>query len=240
MTFEGPGIGLESEASSPARGVLVVDDHALVREGMRAMLANEPGLEVVGEAGDGRMAVEMCRSLGPELVLMDVRMPGMDGLAATREIKAKRPSTAVLLVTAYESQDYLLDAIRAGAAGYVLKDATRQQLVNSMRRVLNGESPLNQELAMSLLRRLSEETRWNAKPPKRPKPLPEPLTARELDVVRCLALGKTNRETARDLQVSLSTIKSCVQHVLAKLEVTDRTQAAIQAFTLGLLPEQEE
>ena len=135
--------------------VLIVDDHDLVRGGYHRMLDREPDLQVIGEASDGREAVALCRELRPDLVLMDVRMPTMDGLEATRRIKAEIPTTSVLMVTTYDNPDYLLDAIEAGAAGYILKDAPRHQLVSAVRRVLNGESPLNQELAAQLIQRLA-------------------------------------------------------------------------------------
>src|SRR3712207_1836906 len=144
------------DRTSPAR-LIIADDHDLVRDGIRAMLAREPDLEVVGEAKDGEEALELCRSLRPDLVLMDVRMPKMDGLAATREIKAESPKTTVLIVTTHENPDYLLDAVKAGAAGYVLKESTRAELTSAVRSVLGGESPLDQDLAMRLLRRLANE-----------------------------------------------------------------------------------
>jgi len=214
--------------------LLLADDHALLREAMRAFLEAQPDFEVVGEAHDGEEALRMCRSLGPDLILMDVRMPRMDGLEATRQLKAERPETIVLVVTAHAGEEYLLEAVQAGAAGYVLKDAPKQQLLDAVRRALNGESPLNQELAMRLLRRLSEEHVPKHEPP------PQLLTARELDVLRHLAVGKTNREIARELYVSLSTVKGHLEHLIAKLGVSDRTQAAVKAIELGLLPEQGE
>ncbi len=237
------------DKASPAR-LLLADDHDLVREGMRAMLAREPDLEIIGEAENGREALELCRLHCPDLVLMDVRMPEMDGLAATRAIKEECPTTSVLMVTTHESPDYLLDAIRAGAAGYVLKDGTKQQLVSAVRGVLSGDSPLNQELAMQLIQRLSSEAQRYAEsipePTKKerqespPEPLTEPLTTRELQTLRLLSLGKTNREVAQDLRVSLSTVKAHVQRIIAKLGVSDRTQAAVRAAELGLLPKPEE
>lgn len=237
---------MKNEAPPPPVRVLIADDHALVREGMRAMLVREPGLEVVGEAENGREALELCRELRPNLVLMDVRMPEMDGMTATRAIKEESPSVSVLIITTHESPEYLMDAIRAGAAGYVLKDSTKQQLLNAVRRVISGESPLNQELAMQLLQRLTDKNRQRtdslpASARKRQEEtLPEPLTPRETEILRLLALGKKNREVAQDLRVSLSTVKTHIQHLVAKLGVADRTQAAVRAAELGLLPVREE
>jgi two-component system, NarL family, response regulator LiaR len=143
--------------------LLIADDHALVREGLRTMLTGEEGIEVIAEANDGRQALDICRELGPDLVLMDVRMPVMDGLEATRKIKAEMPQTSVLMVTMHENPDYLFDAVKAGAAGYVLKDASGERLLGAIRRTLEGESPLNEDLAMRLLKRLASESRRESK-----------------------------------------------------------------------------
>jgi two-component system, NarL family, response regulator LiaR len=147
----------DTDEATPAR-ILIADDHALVREGLRTMLSGEEGIEVIAEAKDGRQALTLCRQLRPHLVLMDVRMPMMDGLEATRKIKAEMPKTSVMMVTMHENPDYLFEAVKAGAAGYVLKDASGERLLSAVRRTLEGESPLNQELAMRLLRRLSRES----------------------------------------------------------------------------------
>jgi DNA-binding NarL/FixJ family response regulator len=144
-------------ASQGEARILLADDHALVREGLRTMLSGEEGLEVVGEAHDGQQALAICRELRPDLVLMDVRMPGMDGLEATKRIKAEMPRTSVVMVTMHENPDYLLEAIRAGAAGYVLKDASGERLLGAVRRTLEGEFPLDEGLAMRLLTRLATE-----------------------------------------------------------------------------------
>ena len=225
--------------ASPAR-VLIADDHALAREGMRILLASDPGIEMVDEANDGEEALRICRELCPDLVLMDVRMPKMDGLEATRAIKKACPQTAVLMVTAHEGQDYLLEAIRAGAAGYILKDSTKAQLIGAVRQVLDGESPLDQELAMQLIRRLADEVdrRVELRPAgkRREEPTPGALTPRELEVLRLLTAGKTNRQISRELHLSISTVKTHLEHIIAKLEVSDRTQAAVKAVELGLFP----
>src|SRR5215203_6037561 len=138
--------------------ILIADDHALVREGLRTMLSGEEGIEIIAEANDGRQALILCRERKPDLVLMDVRMPVMDGLEATKKIKAEMPKTSVMMVTMHENPDYLFEAIKVGAAGYVLKDASGERILGAVRRTLEGESPLNQELAMRLLVRLSRES----------------------------------------------------------------------------------
>ncbi len=224
---------------SPAR-LLIADDHALVREGLRTMLAGEADLEVVGEAEDGRQAVQMCHTLRPDLVLMDVRMPGMDGLAATRAIKSENPKVSILVVTTHAETEYLLEAVEAGAAGYVLKDATRRDLVDAVRKVLTGESALDQGLAMGLLRRLTDEGKRAAAPTsaptRRPDPPIEPLTPQEIETLKLVAGGLTNKEIALQLFVSAGTVKNRVQSIIAKLYVSDRTQATVRAIELGLLP----
>jgi DNA-binding NarL/FixJ family response regulator len=233
----------------PAR-LLIADDHALAREGMRSMLANEPDLQIVGEAKDGEEALNLCRRFRPELILMDVRMPKMDGLEATRAIKEVSPQTAILMVSTYESQEYLVEAIKAGAAGYVLKEATKGQLLSTLRGVLDGETPLNEELAMQVLRKFVEQPPLNEGyadvPPTTsstsgraieeragPSPL-EVLSPRELAVLRLIARGRTNRQISEDLLVSVSTVKKHVHQIITKLGVSDRTQAAISAIHFDL------
>jgi DNA-binding NarL/FixJ family response regulator len=223
--------------------IVIADDHGLVREGFRGMLSREEGLEVVGEAEDGREAVEMCSRLRPDLVLMDVRMPRMDGLAATREIKQKHPETSVLMVTMQENPEYLLEAVKAGAAGYILKGSPNSQIMSAIRRVLEGESPLNQELAMYVISHLASETTQEAEQPssetrshERPDySPPHPLTKRELEVLRLLAQGQSNQEIGKNLFLSALTVKTHVQRIISKLGVSDRTQAAVRAAELGLL-----
>jgi NarL family two-component system response regulator LiaR len=226
--------GLGARAGS-ARLVLA-DDHDLVREGIRAVLEGEPDLAVVGEASSGREAVVVCRKLRPDLVLMDVRMPEMDGLAATRAIKEVLPETSVVMVTMHESPDYLLEAIKAGAAGYILKDAVGERLVEAVRRTLEGDAPLSEGLAMQLLQRLASEDGQRLQPEakKSPPPMPEELTPRETEVLKLLAQGRTNPQIARSVLASVSTVKIHVQNIIAKLGVSDRTQAAVRAIELGL------
>jgi DNA-binding NarL/FixJ family response regulator len=255
----------EAAARSQTARLLIADDHALVREGLRTMLSGEDGIEVVAEAHNGRQALETCRELGPDLVLMDVRMPVMDGLEATKRIKAEMPQTSVMMVTMHENPDYLFEAVKAGAAGYVLKDASGERILNAVRRTLEGESPLNQELAMQLLARLatessgggSEEVSGEAAEEASPEAETEPpadhsethqagpsgsgrsreaarqiesLTPREVEVLKLLSQGQTNPQIAQNLLFSVSTVKAQVRSILAKLGVSDRTQAAVRAI----------
>jgi DNA-binding NarL/FixJ family response regulator len=215
--------------------LILADDHHLLRRGFKSLLSGEPDLEVVGEASTGLQAIEMCRGLEPDLILMDVRMPEMDGITATRKIKAEQPDVGVLMVTMHENPDYLLEALDAGAAGYVLKDAPAARLISAVHRTLNGESPLNQELATVLLRRLADEKQHQ------PHPIPQPnlnspvetLTPRETEVLTLLTTGQTNQQIAHSLNISKGTAKVHVEHIIRKLEVSDRTQAAVHAIQLG-------
>ncbi|MDQ3913130.1 MAG: response regulator transcription factor, partial [Actinomycetota bacterium] len=223
---------LETNTQTGSARVLIVDDNHFIRHGFHRMLGLTPDLEVVGEASNGRKAVELCRSLRPDLVLMDVNMPEMDGLAATRAIKREHPEIAILMVTMYENPDYLLEALEAGAAGYVLKDAPTERLINAIHRTLNGESPLNQELATQLLRRLAEERMQSVPEVREPrkaqrKALREPLTPREEEVLQLLASGQTNQQIARTLVISKGTVKVHVERIIRKLGASDRTQAVV-------------
>ena len=229
-----------NSVSEPAR-LIVVDDHDFVRDGIKLMLSAEQDIRVVGEAANGREALELCRRIRPDLVLMDVRMPRLDGLAAAQEIKQQFPEISVLVITMHENEDYLLKAIRAGAAGYVLKDASQRELVTAIRKVLEGETPLNRSLATRLLQRLAKEphekptgTKALPKPPIHAQPL-QPLTPRELEVLKWLALGKTNRGIAEDFVISEGTVKTHVERIMAKLGVSDRTQAVVRALELGII-----
>jgi DNA-binding NarL/FixJ family response regulator len=192
------------------------------------MLLPEPDLEVVGEATTGREAVDLSRELAPDLVLMDIRMPDLDGLVATRAIKEDHPGTRVLIVTLSEDPDYLLEALRVGAAGYVLKDASRREVVTAVRQVLSGESPLDPKLSAQLIRRLASQ-----KSDSRAAPHADELTQRELEVLRLIAEGKTNAEIAQTLFISVGTVKVHVERIIDKLGVSDRTQAAVRAVELG-------
>src|SRR5947209_18339210 len=181
--------------SGPAR-LVIADDYDLSRAGLRTLLTGHRGLELVGEAANGREAVELCRRLQPDLALLDVRMPELDGLAACRRIKQERPATHVMLITIHENPDYLLEAIKAGAAGYVLKEISQHELIAAVWCVLRGDSMLNKELVMRVLSRLTQQTSSQAEPPS------ERLSPRELEVLRLLMQGKTNRAIACILMVS--------------------------------------
>ncbi len=199
---------------------------------MRMVLSREPDIEVVGEAANGREAVEVCRSSGPDLVVMDVQMPEMDGLAATREIKAEMPAVAVLVLTAHDDPDYLLEAVRAGAAGFVLKHNALLRVAELIRTVLVGDPPLDQGLAMRLLRRLSYmqgPTEYGAA-----EAGARHLTGREREVLGYLARGCTNGQIAEELVLSVGTVKTHVHRIISKLGVSDRTQAAVFAIRTGL------
>ena len=229
-----------TEASGGREGLavtrlVVVDDHDLAREGLKDILLDEPDIEVVGEAANGREALLVCSQLRPDMLLMDVRMPEMDGLSATREVKTRYPEISVLMVTMHENPDYLLEALKAGAAGYVLKDAPQEDVVEAVRQVREGESPLDSELAARLLRRLATEE--GAKGPGRAAlgSSSSQLTPREFEVLRLMKLGYTNRQIAGELVISLGTAKNHVEHIIAKLGASDRTQAVVKALELGLL-----
>jgi DNA-binding NarL/FixJ family response regulator len=227
------------EGRKPAR-IVIVDDHDLAREGLQDMLADETDIKVVGEATNGREALAICSRVRPDLVLMDVRMPEMDGLEATRAIKQEYPKISVLILTMHENPDYLLEALKAGAAGYVLKDALQHEVTTAVRQVLAGESPLNPELAARLLRRLAVEEGERGGPSRgirerREGPYIEPLTPREQEVMELMKLGHTNRKIAQQLVISPGTAKNHVEHIIQKLGVSDRTQAVVKALELGIL-----
>jgi DNA-binding NarL/FixJ family response regulator len=214
--------------TKPAR-LVIADDHELARAGLRAMLSNQRGLELVGEASNGREALLLCRRVQPDLALIDVRMPEMDGLATCRAIKEECPATSIILVTMHANPEYLLEALKAGAAGFVLKDLSQRDLLKAVHGVLRGESILNPEVVARLLQRLASETPTQEEAPG------GRLSPREREVLQLLTKGETNREIARQLTVSVSTVKIHVEHILAKLGVSDRTQAAVRAIEMGLL-----
>jgi DNA-binding NarL/FixJ family response regulator len=215
--------------------VLLVDDHHLVIEGLRAVLSTDSSIEVVGEARTGREAIGAVELLRPDIVLMDIRMPDMDGINATRHVKQVMPLTSVIMLTMYENPDYLFEAVKAGASGYVLKDVAGPALLDAIHTVVEGGSLLNQEVVGKFLRGLAADAQ-HAISTSGPKGVgPERLTPRELEVLQLIAAGLSNKEIGARLSVSVATVKTHLEHILQKLQVSDRTQAAVQAVTRGLL-----
>jgi DNA-binding NarL/FixJ family response regulator len=214
-------------------GVLIVDDQALVRAGFRMILEAEEDMEVVGEAADGREAVTEARRLRPDVVLMDVRMPDVDGIEATRRLLAEDGAAVkVVMLTTFDMDEYVYHALRAGASGFLLKDVPPEQLVDGIRAVAKGDALL----APSVTRRVIEE--FVRRPPASVRTLPpklEELTARELEVLKLIARGLSNAEIARELFVSETTVKTHVAHVLMKLDLRDRVQAVVAAYESGLV-----
>jgi DNA-binding NarL/FixJ family response regulator len=219
-------------ADRPVR-VLVVDDQTLFREALTTLLGVRDEVEVVGAVGDGAQALEAVAGLRPDVVLMDLRMPVLDGVSATRRLAVEHPDVRVLVLTTFDGDDEVFPALRAGAVGYLLKDATASRLVEAVQAAVHGESALQPSVAAKLIARVSQLPEPSAVP--RPQPLVDPLTERELDVLRAVADGLSNREAAALLFLSEGTVKNHVTNVLAKLGVRDRTQAALRARTLGLL-----
>jgi len=206
--------------------IVVVDDDPLVRMGLRAILASEDGWEVVGEAGDGASAVALVTKEQPDLALMDIRMPGMDGLEATRRIVSGGTETRVLVLTTFEVDEYVFEAMRSGASGFVLKRVPPAELIEAVRMVAAGESLLFPASTRRVIERFARAGASGS--------LPD-LTDREQDILRCLARGLSNQEIAAELFVTVETVKSHVASVLMKLGVRDRTQAVIAAYETGFV-----
>jgi DNA-binding NarL/FixJ family response regulator len=207
--------------------VLLVDDHELVRQGIAAMLHSATDIAVVGEARSGREALEVARRELPDVVLMDVKMPDMDGLEATRKIKEERARTAVIMLTMHDNPSYLRDAVRAGAAGYLLKDVSKDELVDAIRQVATGGAFIESQMLRGMLSEM--------KPASGPTGAGKNLTKREREILALVAEGMSNREIADRLVLSPETVKSHVAAILEKLNVSDRTQAAIFAVRNGLV-----
>jgi NarL family two-component system response regulator LiaR len=212
-------------STSPIR-VLIADDHVIVRKGIRALLATEPDVEVVGEAGDGTEALVQVQALRPDVVLMDLVMPGVDGIEATRQITAGHPDVRVLVLTSFAADDKVFPAIKAGALGYLLKDTGPEDLVRAIRQVYRGEPSLEPAIARKVLYELSH--------PSAETPTLDPLTGRELEVLRLVAQGRSNKEIAKELVIAEMTVRTHVSNILGKLHLASRTQAALYALREGL------
>ena len=212
--------------------VLVVDDQALFREALVTLLGARPEVEVVGEAGDGEQALERAAALRPDVVLMDLHMPVLDGIGATRRLRVEQPGVRVLALTTFDDDEDVFAALRAGAVGYLLKDVSADRLVEAVTAAARGESVLQPSVAAKVLARFAQ---LDDAPRPRPQPLVAPLSGRELDVLRLLADGHSNREIAAALFLAEGTVKNHVTTVLGKLGARDRTQAALRARALELV-----
>jgi len=204
--------------------LLIVDDHPVVRTGLRGMFESDPGFAVIGEAGDGAEAAERAGELRPDVVLIDLQMPGVDGVEGIRRIRALPAPPPILVLTVYDSDAQILRAVEAGASGYLLKDASREELFRAVRSVAAGGSPLAPTVAARLMPRLGAQ-----------RGAAEPLSSRELEVVRHVAQGRSNKEIAHQLRISEATVKTHLVHAFEKLGVTDRTSAVTTALERGLI-----
>lgn len=215
--------------------VLLVDDQALFCEGLRTLLDLQPDIEVVGEANNGWEAIEYAARTAPDVVLMDMKMPMLDGVAATRDIRARHPNTQVIVLTTFDDDEHVFEGLRAGAVGYLLKDVASDRLAEAIRCAARGESFLQPSVAAKVV---AEFTRLTDAPHARVhtnQTLIEPLSDRELEILRLVATGASNKEIAATLVIAEGTVKNHVTNILGKLGVRDRTQAALNAKELGLV-----
>jgi DNA-binding NarL/FixJ family response regulator len=212
--------------------ILLVDDQPLFREGLRTLLSVHPDFDVVGEAGNGAEAIRLAKSLRPSVVLMDLQMPVLDGVAATRRLHEEQPDCRVIVLTTFDDDEMVFDGLRAGAVGYLLKDAPSEKLAEAIRVAARGETFLQPSVAAKVVAEFARLTRKNA---EQFNSLCEPLSERELEILRLIAYGSSNREIADTLFLAEGTVKNHVTNILGKLGVRDRTQAAIKAKDCGLL-----
>ncbi len=212
--------------------VLLADDQELFREGLSTLLSVQPGLEVVGEASNGQEALQRVKTLQPDVVLMDLRMPVLGGVEATRRVRASEPRCQVIVLTTFDDDEEVFEALRAGAAGYLLKDAPLEKLLEAIRAAARGESFLQPSIAAKVV---AEFTRLSRERPPAVPPLVEPLSDRECEVLRHLACGRSNKEIAAALNLAEGTVKNHMSNILGKLGALDRTQAALKARELGLI-----
>ncbi|RIK30890.1 MAG: DNA-binding response regulator [Chloroflexi bacterium] len=206
--------------------VLIADDHAVVRKGLRTLLMSEPDIELIDEAADGIEAVLKTRAYKPDVILLDMLMPRLDGLGAIQQIKQENPGARIVILTSFAEDDRVFPAIKAGALGYLLKDSSPEQLVLAIRDVYNGKSSLDPSIALKLIRELNR--------PSAQESGAEPLSERELEVLRCVAQGRTNGEIANELCISERTVGNHIGSILGKLHLANRTQAALYALRTGL------
>lgn len=211
--------------------VLLADDQLLFREGLRTLLSVQAGIEVIGEASDGEEAIQIANLHKPDVVLMDVQMPVLDGVAATRRLHQAQPAIRIIMLTTYDHDEYVFEGLRAGAVGYLLKDVSAQKLVEAIETAARGETFLQPSIAAKVVAELNRQSNS----PLAKQPLPEPLTAREIEIVRLMAHGKNNREIASQLVISEGTVKNHITNILGKLAVRDRTQAVLRAQELRLV-----
>jgi DNA-binding NarL/FixJ family response regulator len=221
VTSRGSDRATPSDGGAPIT-LLIADDHPVVRDGLSGMFAQDPGFEVLGEAGDGAEAVRLAETLRPDVILMDLRMPGVDGVAAIAELSKRGNAARVLVLTTYDTDSHVLPAIEAGATGYMLKDAPRDELLRAVRAAAHGEAVLSPSVAARLMNRVRT-------------PSTGPLSQRELQVLELVAAGSTNREAAARLYITEATVKTHLLNIYAKLGVGDRAAAVAEAYNRGLL-----
>ncbi|MBI4673350.1 MAG: response regulator transcription factor [Chloroflexi bacterium] len=212
--------------------VAIVDDQQLMRQGLQTLLEMEPDMQVVGQAGDGQAALELAQKLKPHVVLMDVRMPRLNGVEATRQIRARFPQIQVIILTTFDDDEYVFEGLRAGAMGYLLKDVSAENLADAIRRVARGEALIQPSIARKVV---SEFARLGQSKPAPQHRLLEALSEREMEILRLVAHGLSNREIADKLFITEGTTKNHISNILSKLGVRDRTQAVIRAQELGLV-----
>ncbi len=219
--------------------VLIVDDHPLLREALRQVFSNQKDMDVVGEAGDGEEAITLVSQLKPDIVVIDIMMPKLDGIEASKQIKKIAPNTAILILTAYDDDNYVLGLLEAGAAGYLLKSARGQDLVEAIRAIQTGESVLHPKIIEKLLKRAVSKSAGIEGPKAS-----ELLSDREMEILKLLATGRSNKQIAEKLCLSLRTVKAHISNIFAKMNVASRSEALVEALKLGLVTlrdtEQEE